>query len=251
MRTTHYKLMTIGQHGRSQVLATLPALKYEPGNQRGFLLAGQVGPNRVRGKYVYTRLGSKVALDPETLQPKAEAITELVDVLFELDFQKGLVSVQGARNGLNALYEALDAVPGAACDFEDLNLNLCELMFETQRAYKKNVIKGLKIRDYLARENMLGNPSFKILEPQDGEKIAEKFSDQLEAFTLTLKLPDGAVSLSVTRKGTVKASDDAPDGLLMFVKDLLPRFHESEVETTEVVEPSPRKDPWPLDMRKE
>jgi hypothetical protein len=237
MRAFHYKSMTCGQPSFKAIRDTLPSLSYEAGMQRGFLLNKDSTLNRVRGQYVYTKLGKLAKIDPETLQVTEEAVESLAECRFELDQQKGLAMVEQRRGELNALHEAVDSIPDANVEFEDLNINVAELMFEVQRAYKKNVIKTLRIRDYLARENMLANASFKVLEPQDGEKIAEKFSDQLEAFTLTLKLPDGACALTVTRKGTVRASDDAPDELLLFVKDLLPRFHESEVETAEVVDP--------------
>jgi hypothetical protein len=237
MRTLHYKWMVCGQPSFRAIRDTLPTLSYEAGMQRGFLLSKESTQNRVRGQYIYTKLGKLVKIDPESLQPKEEPTESLAECRFELDQQKGLAMVEQRRGELNALHEAVDAIPEAQIEFEDLNLNLLPLMLELQSAYKKNMIKTLRIHDYLARENMLANASFKVLEPQDGEKIAEKFADQLDAFTLTLKLPDGACALTVTRKGTVRASDDAPDELLLFVKDLLPRFHEAEVETAEAVDP--------------
>jgi len=237
MRALHYKMMICGQPSFRAIGATLPQLTYEPGMQRGFLLSKESNQNRVKGRYIYTKLGKLVRIDPESLEPTEEATESLAECRFELDQQKGLAMVEQRRGELNALYEALDAIPDANVEFEDLNLNLLDLMFEVQGAYKKNEVKTLRIKDYLARENMLANASFKILDRQEGDKIAEKFSDQLEAFTLTLKLPDGACALTVTRKGTVRASDDAPDELLLLIKDLLPRFHEAEVATAEVVDP--------------
>jgi len=237
MRTLHYKAMNCGQGSFRAIRDAIPQLGYEAGMQRGFLLSKDSTVNRVRGRYIYTKLGKIVKIDPETLQPKEEATESLAECQFELDQQKGLAMVEQRRGELNALHEAVDSIPDSQVEFEDLNLNLLQLMFEVQGAYKKNEVKTLRIRDYLARENMLANASFKILDREGAEKIAEKFSDQLDAFTLTLKLPDGACALTVTRKGTVRASDDTPDELLLFVKDLLPRFHEAEVETAEVVDP--------------
>lgn len=237
MRALHYKLMVCGQSSFGAIRDTLPQLTYEPGMQRGFLLSKDSNQNRVKGRYIYTKLGKLVRIDAESLEPIEEATESLADCRFEMDQQKGLVMVEQRRGELNSLYEAVDAIPEAICEFEELNLNLLDMMFELQGAYKKNEVKSLRIHDYLARENMLANASFKILDKQDAEKIAERFSDQLDAFTLTLKLPDGACALTVTRKGSIRASDDAPDELLLLVKDMLPRFHEAEVETTEVVDP--------------
>lgn len=243
MRTFHYKMMVAGQPSFRVMKSTLPQLEYQPGMQRGFLMSAESNQNRLKGKYIYTKIGKLVKIDPDSLEPVEEAIETLAMAHFEINQQKGLVSVEQRRGELNALFEALDAIPDANVSFEELNLNLLDLIFEVQGAYKKNSIKTVRIRDYLAREDMLTNATFKILAPQDGERIMEKFSDQLEAVTLTLKLPDGACSLTITRKGTVKASDDIPDELLLYVKDLLPRFHEAEVETAEVVDPvaAPRK----------
>lgn len=237
MRALHYKLLVSGQPSFRTIRDTLPQISYEPGNERGFLLAKESNQNRVKGRYIYTRVGKTVTIDRESLEPKEEPVESLAECRFELDQQKGLASVEQRRGELNALYEALDSIPDVHVAFEDLNLNLAELLAEVQGAYKKNTIKSLRIKDYLAREHMLTSATFKVIEAADGEKIAERFSDQLDAFTLTLKLPDGACALTVTRNGSVRASDDAPDELLLFVKDLLPRFHEAEVETAEIVDP--------------
>ncbi len=237
MQALHYKIMVCGQPSFRAIAAALPQLAYEPGMQRGFVLSKDSNQNRVKGRYIYTRFGKQTTIDPESLEPQEEQTEELAECRFELNQTKGLVMVEQRRGELNALYEAVDAIPDAHVSFEELNLNLLDLMFEVQGAYKKNVVKTLRIHDYLAREHMLANASFKILEPTEAEKIAEKYGDQLDAFTLQLKLPDGAINLTVTRKGSVRVSDDAPDELILFVKDLLPRFHEAEVETAEVMDP--------------
>jgi len=237
MRALHYKILVCGGSSFRAINETLPQLAYEAGMERGFLVAPESNTNWIKARYVYTKLGEQVSLDPETLEQVEEQTESLSEARFELDQKKGLVMVEQRRGDLEVIYEALESLPDVHSAFGDLNLNLKDLMFEIQGAYKKNTVKTLRIKDYLARENMLGNASFKVLEEQDAEKIAEKFDDQLEAFTLQLKLPDGACNLTVTRKGSVRASDDMPDEVLMFVKDLLPQFHEAEVETTEVHSP--------------
>lgn len=237
MRVSHYKLLMCGQPSFRAIRETLPEIEFQAGAERGFILDKETNLNRVKGRYVYTQVGKTTTLDPETLEKKEEETRSLTECRFEIDQQKGLVSVEQRRGELNALYEALDAIPSVNIAFEDLNLNLPPLLFEIQRAYKKNELKSVRIRDYLARENMLTNANFKILEAQEAEKIVEKFDDQIDSFTLTLKLPDGAVALTVTKKGTVRASDEAPDEVLLFVKELLPRFHEAEVETTQALDP--------------
>lgn len=237
MRAFHYKLLVCGQPSFRSIREALPQVAYEAGAQRGFLLDKDNSQNRVAGRYVYTKVGKVVNLDPTTLQPKEVAVESLAECKFELDQQKGLAMAQQRRGELNSLHEALDSIPETSVEFEDLNLNLCALMFDIQRAYKKNQVKSLRIKDYLARENMLANATFKLVEPQEAEKLAEKFAEQLQGFTLTLKLPDGACALTVTRNGSVRASDDTPEDVLRFVKDLLPAHHEAEVETTEVRDP--------------
>lgn len=237
MRALHFKLLVCGQPSFRVIRDTLPQLAYEPGMERGFVISKESTQNKVKGRYIYTKVGKVVSIDADSLEPKEEPTESLAEGRFELDQQKGLVSVEQRRGELNALYEALDALPDAHVAFEELNLNLAELLYEVQGAYKKNSIKSIRIKDYLAREHMLTSATFKVLEPSDGEKLVERFSDQIEAFTLTLKLPDGACALTVTKRGSVRAGDDAPDELLLFVKDLLPRFHEAEVETVEVADP--------------
>ncbi len=237
MRAFHYKLLVCAQPSFRSIRDTLPQLAYEAGMQRGFLLDKDSNQNRVAGRYVYTKVGKVVVLDPKTLQPKETPTESLAESKFEIDQQKALVMCEARRGELNALQEALDAMPDVHVEFEELNLNLLALLFDVQRAYKKNVVKSLRLKDYLARENMLANATFKLIEPTEAEKLAEKFSDQLQAFTLTLKLPDGACALTVTKNGSVRASDDAPEDLLRFVKDLLPAHHEAEIETTEVRDP--------------
>lgn len=237
MRVYHYRLLICGEKSFATLRQALAQLVYEPGNQRGFIPALDAGFSRLAGRMVYTRLGKRVALDAKTLEPTEALVETLADLRFELDRLKGLAMVERRRGDFSVLYEALDAIPDVQVTLEDLNLNLQALLEDLQGAYKKNTVKTLRIQDYLARENMLATASFKILEEPDADKIAEKFNDQLAAFTLGLKLPDGAASITVTRNGTVRVSDGMPDDVLAFVKDLLPRFHEAEVETAEVTAP--------------
>lgn len=238
MLSNHYKLLVCGQPSFRAMHELLPQLAFAPGMERGFKLSDETtNVNRVRGRYLFTRQSKLVSIDPSTLDPKEETVESLVECRFELDQRKGLVGVEGRRGDLTPLFEALDAMPGVHVDFEELNINLTQYMFELQSAFKKNEVKALRIRDYLAREQMLTSASFKLLDKQDAEKLAEKFSDQLDAISLQLKLPDGACNITVTRKGSIRASDDAPDELLVFAKEILPRFHEAEVETTAAVDP--------------
>lgn len=237
MRVYHYKLLICGEKSFATLRQTLPQLVYEPGCPRGFIPSLDVGKSRLAGRLVYTQFGKRVSLNAKTLEPVESLVESLADLRFELDHLKGLVMVERRRGDFSVLYEALDAIPDVQVTLEDLNLNLQALLEDLQGAYKKNTVKTLRIQDYLARENMLATASFKILEEPDADKIAEKFNDQLAAFTLGLKLPDGAASITVTRNGTVRASDGMPDDVLAFVKDLLPRFHEAEVETAEVTAP--------------
>lgn len=237
MKTFHYKLLVVGKPSWDALQAVLPDLAYEPGMQRGFVISRESTVSRIKGRLVYTRIGKIEQVDKDTLDHVETAVEHLDDLTFELDFQKGLVCVHGKRGGLAVLYEALDAIPECNVEYDEINLNLRQFLDELQGAYKKNTIKTLRIHDYLAREHMMTNAAFKILEPQDAERIADKFADQLDSFTLTLKLPDGACSITVKRNGTITCGDDAPDELLLFCKDLLPRFHEAEVETAEVVDP--------------
>lgn len=237
MRSFHYKLMVCGQPSWRVIREALPELAYTPGMTRGFLLDKDNTVNRVAGRYIYTRVGKTVTLDKDSLQPKETPLETLEDCKFELDQQKGLACVHTRRGDLWALFEAIDTIPDASIELLDLNLNLKALLFDVMRGYKKNRVKTIRIRDYLARENMLSNSTFKLLEAQDAEKLVERFKDQLEAVSLALKLPDGPCTLGITRNGTVRASDDTPEDLLRFVKDLLPAHHESEVETVELQNP--------------
>jgi hypothetical protein len=78
---------------------------------------------------------------------------------------------------------------------------------------------------------------FKVLDVREGEKLCERFSDQLEGVTLSFKLPSGKCNLTVTKKGSLRFSDDAPQDLIDYARQQLPRFHEAEVETAEIRDP--------------
>lgn len=54
---------------------------------------------------------------------------------------------------------------------------------------------------------------------------------------VTLVMPDGRCSLTVTRRGDLRYSDNAPEELIRYARDCMPRFHEAEVETAEVATP--------------
>lgn len=235
VKSEHYKLLIVSGDGFKRLREEL--VKYEWSEELGYgFKITENDTNRVRGTCVYRAPKKLKDFDPEKGWEE-RYITVRSTFAFELNQTKGLVMVQGRRGDLGVLFGLLDAIPLLHIVFDELRLNLHDLMYEVQRAYKRNKVYAFKIADYLARENMLASASFKVLDEHDGEKIADKFSDQLDAFVLKLKLPDGPVSLRVSRKGSVSASDDTPDELMLFVRELIPRFHEAEVETVVAVKP--------------
>ena len=141
-----------------------------------------------------------------------------------------LEKLEAAREALGGrVYDALgELVDGVA---------LKDLVFELQHAYNKNEIRSIRISQYLARENMTSSATFKILDVREGEKLCEKFAAQLEAVTISFKLPSGRCNFTVTKKGSLRFSDDAPQDLIDYARAQLPRFHEAEVETAEIRDP--------------
>lgn len=237
MRAYHFKILIGHTDTFKNIHALMPQLEYEPGMERGFVLSKESSVNVIRGRYFYTKFNKQVSIDPDTLDKKEETLESLAECRFELNQTRGMVMVEDRRGELNQIFDALESMPDVHTDFEELNLNLTDLLFELQSVWKKNEIRSIKIKEYLAREPMIANASFKVLEPQMAEKIVEKFSDQIAAFTMALKLPDGVINLTVTKNGSVRMSDDAPDEILTTIKDSLMRFHEAEVETTSIKNP--------------
>ncbi len=233
MRTMHYKQLICSGDSFKKAREAMAALNYEARMERGFITQ-ESGPSCIIGKYYYMKTNVVKSIDRKTLKPIEERGESLCEVLFTLDLRLGLVSVEGRRSGLNALYEALDALPDVSMEFQDLNLNLKDYVFELQHAFNKNEIRVIKVKDYIARENALASPSFKVLDVREGEKLVEKWADMAEAVKLDFKLPSGKVSFGVKKRGTLTFTDDSPQELIDYARDQLPRFHEAEVETAEV-----------------
>lgn len=233
MRTIHYKQLICSGESFKAAAKAMRELTYEARMERGFVVEDDA-PSFIRGKYYYTKMNTVKSIDRVTLKPIEEKSESLCEVLFTLDLRLGLVSVEGRRNGLSALYEALDALPDVGVEFQDLHLNLKDYVFELQHAFNKNEIRVIKVKDYLARENALASPSFKLVDVREGEKLVEKWSDQAVAVKLDFKLPSGKVSFGVQKRGTLSFTDDTPTELMDYAREQLPRFHEAEVETAEI-----------------
>ncbi|HRJ77916.1 MAG: hypothetical protein HPKKFMNG_01979 [Planctomycetes bacterium] len=236
MRALHFKILVSSGDSFKALRRAMEELAFESGMERGFVM-GEGSPSRVNGKFYYVKTSKTKSIDRKTLKPVEEKSEALAECRFGLDLQHGLVHVEERRGELNALFEALDAMPDVGIEFADLNVNIKDYVFELQRAYNKNEIRNLRIKDYLARENMLASATFKMLDVREGEKLCEKFALQLDAATLSFKLPSGRCQFTVTRKGSLRHSDDTPQELVDYARELLPRFHEAEVETTEIRDP--------------
>lgn len=236
MIARHYQLFTASQDSFKAICeAARPVVSFGLGRHAEHPLLAISPPgdddNRLYGKIVRRVTLSVDDLHPTTLVQTPRLVEVLRAFRFVLDQHKGLVYVEGKRTNLNVLFEELDNLPDAYVTLEDLNLNLPELLDELRQGYPKHVLKSLRLRDYIARENMLATAGFKPLDQVDVIGLVERFSDQIDAFNIQIKLPDGPCALSLNRKGTLRASGHTPDELLDFVRDLLPRYHESEVET--------------------
>ncbi len=237
MPSFHFKLLGASQESFRAMRRAMSALPFDARGRRGFVLDEGAGQNSVKGKLYYIKTANVKQINPKDLKPVETKTETLTECRFEVDQQHGLVASQDRRGELNVLFEQLDAMPDVHVTFEDLNLNLKDYVFELQSAFNKNEIRALRIRDYQAREPMAGNASFKVLDARESEKIVEKYSDRLDSVTVSFKLPDGRCNLTATRRGSLRFSDNAPDELVRYARDCMPRFHEAEVETTEVMDP--------------
>lgn len=210
-------------------------LAYEARMERGFILTLD-SPSVIEGTYYYKSSEKVEDIDPKTLKTVEGKRERLKKAPFKLDLKHGLAS-SPKRDGLSALFEACDAMPDVGLEFSDLTLNLKDYVFEMQHAFNKNEIRSLKIRDYLCRENLTCTGTFKVLDVREGEKLVEKFSEQLDGVTLSFKLPTGKCSFFIGKRGEMRAGEEAPEELLTYAYEQLPRFHEAEVETAEVRDP--------------
>ncbi len=237
MPSYHFKLIGSSQDSFRAMRKAMTGLPFDLRNRRGFVLDESAGQNRIKGKLYYLKTTNVKSINPKDLKPietKAETLTECK---FEVDQEHGLVASEDRRGELNVLFEQLDAMPDVHVNFEDLNLNLKDYVFELQSAFNKNEIRNVRIKDFQAREPMIGNASFKVLDTRESEKIVEKYAEQVEAVSVSFKLPDGRCNLTATKRGSLRFSDNAPDDLVRYARDLMPRFHEAEVETKEVLDP--------------
>lgn len=233
MITKHFKILVCSGESFAAMRRALGEYTYQPRMERGFVVTKDE-PSFIEGRYIYVKSARIKQLNRETLVPIDPVNETLQEVRFALDLKHGLVSVQGSRGGFNVLFEALDSLPYVCVEFGDLNLNLKEYVSELQQTFNKNEIRALKLSDYIAKENMLARATFKVLDVREGEKLTEKFQDQLAAVKLDFKLPTGKCNVTVSRRGSVSMSDDAPREIIDYARDQLPRFHEAEVETAEV-----------------
>lgn len=214
---------------------TMGELVYEKRMERGFILTIDE-PSKVAGNYYYMASEKVEDIDRATLKTVEGKRERLKKADFTLDLKRGL-AMSKKREGLSALFEACDAMPDVGLEFSDLNLDLKEYVFELQHAFNKNEIRSIKIREYLCRENLTCTGTFKVLDVREGEKLVEKFSDQLDGVTLSFKLPSGKVQFFVGKHGELRFSDDAPEEMITYATDQLQRFHEADVETAEVRDP--------------
>ena len=233
MITKHFKILECSGESFAAMRRALGELTYQPMMERGFVVTKDE-PSFIEGRYIYVKSARLKQLHRETLVPIDPVNETLQEVRFALDLKHGLVSVHGPRGGFNVLFEALDSLPDVSVEFGDLNINIKDYVFELQHAYNKNEIRALKLSDYIAKENMLARATFKVLDVREGEKLTEKFQDQLAAVKLDFKLPTGKCNVTVSRRGSVSMSDDAPREIIDYARDQLPRFHEAEVETVGV-----------------
>ncbi len=234
MKAYHYKKLICGNATRDVLLDSLHAGTWYKGADEGFSI-GQFDKKILGGCYIWRETIEIDTVDEDSLEDIKREIRRLQKAHFILSFGEAYVRVQKKAH-FGILYDAFDRMKDVHLEFEAFQIDLEGMVFEIQSAYKKNQIAGIGIKDYLAREQMITDATFKPLEAMVGENVIEKFSDQIKSVKLQMALPDGPCPLTITRDGSVSLGDDAPDELLMFVRQMMPRFDVPDVETAEVVE---------------
>lgn len=233
MKAYHFKKLICGNATRDVLLDFLHAGTWYKGADSGFSI-GQFDKKILGGCYVWRETIAVETIDEDSLEVIEKGVRRLQKAHFILSFGESYVRVEKKAH-FGILFDALDALKGVHLEFEDYQIDLEGMVSEIQRAWKKNRIESIGIKNYLARENMMTDATFKMLEPT-GEKIIEKFDDQVSSVKLLLKLPDGDCPLTVTRDGSIRTSDDAPDDVLMFVRQIMPHHDVPDVETVEVAD---------------
>jgi hypothetical protein len=236
MQVRNYKIMHCSQDSFEAALNEIAENPMAPDAPEGFALTSHED-NRLTGIYTYPRTKKVKRLD-EKGELEIVGVVDIQRCRFCLNQRKGLAYVEGARGHFPVLYERLDEAQDVRITFEDYHLDLAEIYHEFAGNFPKHRVKSLKIKDYLAKENMIGTPTFQVLEPAEAFTLVERFKDKLQAFSLAIKMPDGTVSLKIDKRGTVWASDDAPEELLMYAQDSVVRYHEEEIETVLVGAPN-------------
>lgn len=229
MKAYHFKKLICGNATRDVLLDSLHAGTWYKGADSGFSI-GQFDKKILGGCYIWRETIQVSTVNEDTLEDMERAVRRLQKAHFILSFGEAYVRVEKKAH-FGILFDALDTLKGVHLEFEAFQIDLEGMVFEIQSAWKRNDIESIGIKDYLAREQMITDATFRPLEAMVGEKVIEKFGDQIKSVKLQMKLPDGPCPLTVTRDGSVSLGDDAPDELLMFVRQIMPRFDVPEVET--------------------
>lgn len=171
----------------------------------------QYAPGRVYGKLLHRHLQEITTVNPESWEPEKRSVevNEVFD--FRLIRSRGLVGVQGRKGDVGVLAAALDAAK-IWVELVPIELDLVGILETLRSSYQLHDVKAVRIEDFLAhKDELLTSASFKLLEREFTDRVIQKYSDQLGAFTLAVKLADGACSVKVTRDGTVSLGDDQPE----------------------------------------
>lgn len=230
-----YKRLVCGPEAKGRMIGQMKLLPYSKGMPAGFSVT-EVGDHELRGRYVYRVRDYIEEIDEETLDwkppDKQRAIERALVAPFAIDFARGMLRVSRAGD-FEALYDAIDGLPGVHVALDALNVNLEKLHEAFSERFRKTRLASMSIADVL-HDDMVGSADFKLLDEGLREKLVERYGDQLKKLTFRVLTPAGVCVVKLTRAGAISYSEDEtedPETMRMVLENMVLGFHEAEVET--------------------
>lgn len=234
MPSIHAKLVSITPKAFAELQKELKLDNYTTKKKEGFLVV-EATAARLQAKYFYLRRQKIKSVDPESLETRVDERTVLASAGFSMLPSKNLAWCHEKRADFAPLEETLSQYGNVSIEFNDLNVDCIQVYQDLRDSQDRFDLKSLRIKDYRGKDGMITTANFKLMEPGAEENIIAAYGGDVVGFSGTMMTDDGRQTIAVSKKGSIRYSENLGDDVVEIALGLLVKHNEVvELETVEI-----------------
>ena len=230
----HFRRLVIDEEQRAKLMLECRKQAFDLRTKTGYFLQqpdleGEFPVRLIHGKLVKTKA---LVVDEQNdhhleFEKREWQVDFATDIVF--DFNNGVVFVKGSKSGFGHLMKTIESMD-VDLTIEDIQVDIKAMLDDVRKNYKKSLIKSVVVKNYIAQHGMQISGTFKATPDSDSVEFAVDHASSMTKWQLQCEHGDSKFKITVSEKGDVSISGEAPEGLIELLGSLMIKHNLVDVE---------------------